>query len=87
MLAVFAILSVFLSALEVGLATRMLQDNGPFQRVSYGFTLVALIAIVASVAIVFLVWLWLFWYYLLSTWWHDKAVDRRRREAELYALK
>jgi hypothetical protein len=33
MLAVFAILSVFLSALQVGLATPMLQDGGEFQRV------------------------------------------------------
>jgi hypothetical protein len=79
MLAVFAILSVFLSALQVGLATRMLQDNGPFQRVSYGFALASVSAVVASIALVFFVLLGLFWYYLISTWSNDRAVDRGRR--------
>ena len=81
MLAVFAVLSVFLSALQVGLATRMLQDDGVFQSVSYGFALAAVVAVVASVAVVFFVWLGLFWYYLLSTRRYDKAVDRRRGNA------
>ncbi|KAH8721574.1 hypothetical protein GQ44DRAFT_622962 [Phaeosphaeriaceae sp. PMI808] len=79
MLAVFAILSVFLSALQVGLATTMLQSNGPFQEVSYGFSIASLVAIVAGVVLIFLVWLSLFFYYLLSTWRNDRAVDRRRR--------
>lgn len=78
MLAVFAVLSVILSALQVGLATCMLQDNGTFQSVSYGFALAALVAVVGSVAVVFFVWLGLFWYYLLSTRRYAKAVDRRR---------
>ncbi|KAF2175381.1 hypothetical protein K469DRAFT_680132 [Zopfia rhizophila CBS 207.26] len=76
MLAVFAVLSVFLSALQVGLATRMLQDNGPFQRVSYGFALASVIAVVGSIALVFFVWLGLFWYCLISTWSNDRAVNR-----------
>lgn len=38
MLAVLAILSVFLSALQMGLAIIMLQDNGMFQRALYSFT-------------------------------------------------
>ena len=71
MLAVFAILSVFLSALQVGLATKMLQGNEPFQKVSYGFAIASLIAVVASVIMVIFVWLGLFWYYLLSTWRND----------------
>ncbi|XP_014553240.1 hypothetical protein COCVIDRAFT_53596, partial [Bipolaris victoriae FI3] len=60
MLAVFAILSVVLSALQVGLATTTLQGNKPFQSASYGFTITSLVAVVASVAAVFLVWLVLF---------------------------
>ncbi|CZR65419.1 uncharacterized protein PAC_15319 [Phialocephala subalpina] len=81
MLAVFAVLSVFLSALQVGLATRILQDNGTFQSVSYGFALAAVVSVVGSVAVVFFVWLGLFWYYLLSTRRYAKAVDRRRDNA------
>lgn len=80
MLAVFAILSVFLSALQVGLAT-MLQSNRLFQDVSYRFAIASLVAIVASVVLLFLVWLGLFMYYLLSTWRNDRAVDRRRRSS------
>jgi hypothetical protein len=78
MLAVFAIFSVFLSALQVGLATMKLQSNGPFQSVSYGFAIASLVSLVASVILVFFVWLCLFWYYLLSTWQNDRAVDHRR---------
>lgn len=78
MLAVFVILSVFLSALQVGLGTTTLQSNRSFQRMSYGFTIVSLAALVTSVILVFLVWMGLFWYYLLSTWQNDRAVDRRR---------
>jgi hypothetical protein len=81
MLAVFAILSVFLSALQVGLATTMLQSSGPFQEVSYGFAIASLVAVVASVVLVFLVWFSLFLYYLLSTWRNDRAVDRRRQSS------
>jgi hypothetical protein len=78
LLAVFAILSVFLSALQVGLATTMLQDNQLFQTASYRFTIVSLVAVVASVIVVCSVWLGLFCYYLLVAWRNDRAVNRRR---------
>ena len=79
MLAVFAILSVLLSALQAGLATTALQDNGPFQKAVYGFTIASMIAVVAIVVLVFIVWLALFCYHLLFTWQNDRAVDLRRR--------
>jgi hypothetical protein len=78
MLAVFAVLSVVLSALQVGLATVMLQGNGPFQSASYGFTVFSLVAMVASVLVVSSVWVGLFCYYLLVTWRNDRAVNRKR---------
>ena len=81
LLAIFAILSIFLSALQVGLSTTTLQSNGPFQRVSYGFTVASLVTIMTSIAIVFSTWLGLFWYYLLSTWQYSKAVSHRRGTA------
>lgn len=82
-LVVFAVLSVFLSALQVGLATPKLQGSGPFQKISYGFVLASLFSVVASIALVFLLWLGLFWYHLLTTRWYNKAVDRRRQNGVL----
>jgi hypothetical protein len=82
MLAVFATLSVLLSALQVGLATSELQNNGSFQRASYGFTIAALVAVLASAATFFVVWLGLFWYHLLSSWWYNRAVECKRRGSE-----
>lgn len=79
MLVVFGIFSVFLSALQVGLATRKLQGNRHFQDVSYVFAIISLVALGACVLLVFSVWLALFWYHLLSTWRNDRRVDRRRR--------
>ncbi|KAF1957425.1 hypothetical protein CC80DRAFT_491538 [Byssothecium circinans] len=79
MLAIFVVLSVFLSALQVGLTTYVLQDNGTFQRFSYIFVIAAVVAVAASGTLVFLAWLGLFWYHLLSTQRHDRAVDCRRR--------
>jgi hypothetical protein len=79
-IAVFAIFSVFLSALQVGLATSILQNEGVFQRVSYGFTVVAMILVLVSIVLVLLLWIGLFWYYLLSTWWNNRVVDFRRQK-------
>lgn len=81
MLAVFVVLSVFLSTLQVRFATHILQGNKAFQSVSYGFALAAVLAIMGSVIVVFFVWLGLFWYYLLSARHYAKAVDRRKGNA------
>jgi uncharacterized protein HemY len=78
MIAVFAILSVLLSALQVGLGTRALQDDNVYQQAAYGCTVFVAAAIVASAVVVFAVWFLLFWYYLCSTWRYNRAVDRRR---------
>jgi hypothetical protein len=78
MLAVFAILSVVLSALQVGLATTTLQGKRLFQNTSYRFTITSLVAVAAGLIAVFLVWLSLFCYHLLVTWLNDRDVKRRR---------
>jgi hypothetical protein len=78
-LAMFAVLSVLLSALQVGLATSVLQNNHDFQRVSYGLTVSVLVAVAASAVTVLVVWLVLFWYHLLSSWWYDRKIQHRRR--------
>ncbi|KAH8689249.1 hypothetical protein GQ44DRAFT_250597 [Phaeosphaeriaceae sp. PMI808] len=54
MLGIFAVLSVLLSALQLGLATTMLQGNQSFQKASYGFAIASLVAGAASVLLVFL---------------------------------
>ncbi|KAF2010867.1 hypothetical protein BU24DRAFT_398901 [Aaosphaeria arxii CBS 175.79] len=76
LLVLFAMFSVTLSALQVGLATPNLQKNHSFGVASYGFTIATLIFIVISVAIAFLSWVFLFWYHLLSTWWNDRKKGR-----------
>lgn len=89
MLAVFALFSVFLSALQVGQSTNKLENNRAFQRISYGFVVASLVALGASVALIFAVWLILAGYYLFSTLRNNSAVERRRtnfsdRESALY---
>jgi hypothetical protein len=78
MVTAFLTLTVFLSALQVGLATSSLQQNETFQKVSYGFAITSLVAVVISVVLILSVWLGLFSYHLISTWHNDRAVARGR---------
>jgi len=78
LLAVFAYMTVILSALQVGLATTKLQISEAFQRGSYGFSFACIVAVLASVAAIFIVWAVLFVYHLLSTRNYYKAVVRKR---------
>ncbi|OAL07675.1 hypothetical protein IQ06DRAFT_264841 [Phaeosphaeriaceae sp. SRC1lsM3a] len=72
LLAVFAIFSVALSALQVGLATSALQNDRNFENASYGFVVAALVSIVACVSVPFFIWFLLFWYHLLSAFLTNK---------------
>lgn len=78
LLAVFAYLTIILSALQVGLATSVLQGSEAFQSASYGFAVTSVAAVAASVFAVFLVWLYLFVYHLFSAWRYNKHVSRKR---------
>jgi hypothetical protein len=78
LLAVFAYLTIILSALQVGLATTLLQENDAFQSASYGFAVTSVVAVAVSVFAIFLVWLFLFVYHLFSAWRNDKRVHHRR---------
>jgi uncharacterized membrane protein len=80
LLAVFAYLTVVLSALQVGTATGALQQNEAFQSAAYGFAVTSVVAVVASVFFIFLVWLFLFVYHLHSTSQYNKKVARDRAE-------
>jgi hypothetical protein len=76
--AVFATFSVLLSALQVGLATSILQTNAPFQTIAYDFTIVSLVIVSVGVILIFVTWVVLFWYHLLSSWRYNKATKRKR---------
>jgi hypothetical protein len=78
LLAVFAYLSIILSALQVGLATTSLQGSESFQLASYGFTVTSVVAVAVSVFAIFLVWLFLFVYHLLTVWRYNRYVSRKR---------
>jgi hypothetical protein len=78
LLAVFAYLTVILSALQVGLATSVLQGSEAFQSASYGFAVTSVVAVAVSVFAIFLVWLFLFVYHVFSAWRNDRHVSRKR---------
>lgn len=78
MLAVFAVISVILSALQVGLGTTELQGNRAFERFSYGFAVTSLVAVAVALAAVTFVWLVLFVYHLSMTRRNDRAVRHER---------
>lgn len=70
---VLAYIVVVLSAMQVGLATKALEDNKAFEAASYGFTVFALVASLAAVMTVFAVFLCLFVYHWIQTARHVKA--------------
>lgn len=79
LLAVFAVVSVALSAMQVGLSTTY--SGGSFNKASYGFTVASLFAILVAAVALFMVWISLFVYHLLSTRINNERVMRTRRNA------
>lgn len=67
LVAVFAYLSVLLSALQLAMSTEGLASSRAFQNLSLGIAAASTAAVFGSVAIILLLWSVLFWYYLLST--------------------
>jgi len=67
LLSAFVCISVILSAIQVGLATQRLNNNLPFENLSYGAALLALAVVFLGGGVVWLVWFSLFGYHLLST--------------------
>ncbi|GFF32458.1 hypothetical protein IFM58399_03218 [Aspergillus lentulus] len=72
--AVFAYLTVGLSAMQVGLGTQKLQDNHVFQQGSQRFAVASLILLAASVALIFIIWVFLFCFHFL---WAMQSLKRR----------
>lgn len=67
LLSVFVCITVILSAMQLGLATQRLDDNPPFERLSYSTALLAIAAVFLGAGLVRPVWFSLFCYHLLST--------------------
>jgi len=63
----FAYLSIVLSAMQVGLATYQLKDNGDFNKGSYGFAVLSIIFPVAITAIALLLYIVLWLYHVITT--------------------
>lgn len=80
LLAVFAILSVVLSAMQVVLAAA--RGGQALENASYGFSIASLFVAAGSVLAGLLVWVSLFVYYLISTTANNrKVISERRRFA------
>ncbi|KAK3389797.1 hypothetical protein B0H63DRAFT_104188 [Podospora didyma] len=77
LLGVFIYLNVILTALQVGLATRVLQESEQFQNISYAVILISILGLALGVVLILLVWVTLFCYHLLSTLALTKEVRRR----------
>ncbi|KAI0155132.1 hypothetical protein GGR57DRAFT_88700 [Xylariaceae sp. FL1272] len=66
-LAVFVYFSVFLSALQVALATERLGTNNAFQSFAFGIAILAIAFVLVAIAMVLLVWCSLFSFHFLSS--------------------
>ena len=77
LLAVFAFMSVALSAMQVVLAGT--SDGQAFENASYGFSIAVLFLAAGTVFVVFLIWAVLFVYHLLSAQMNNRRVMRERK--------
>lgn len=78
LLAVFAYVTVMLSAMQVGLSTTRLQVSEAFQKGSYGFAVASIVAVLGSVVVILFVWAGLFVYHLVSTRNYYRVIARKR---------
>ena len=86
LLASFAYFAVVLSALQVGLATDMLQSNRYFQKVSCGFSVISLAFVAVVTMTLILTWLILTAFHYTSAKLYHWRVQKRRARACACAL-
>ncbi|PMD61108.1 uncharacterized protein K444DRAFT_642316 [Hyaloscypha bicolor E] len=77
LLAVFAFMSLGLSAMQVVLAST--RNNWAFENASYGFSIAALFLAAGTVSVVLLIWAILFVYHLLSAQINNRQVMQERK--------
>jgi hypothetical protein len=78
LLAVFAHVTVILSAMQVGLATERLQGSRPFQDASWGFAVTSIIIVIAIIWIILTFWAVPFWFHMCTTRQYVKGTEIRR---------
>lgn len=78
LLAVFAFVTVMLSAMQVGLGTAKLQNSEAFQESTYGFAVASIMAVLGSVVLIFVVWAALFIFHLVTAWNYYSVTSRER---------
>lgn len=76
LIAVFAFMSVVLSAMQVTLAT--VRGGKAFEDTSYGFSIASLVVVAGIVLTALLLWAVLFGYNLASAWMNNRRVMRER---------
>ncbi|KAK4657142.1 hypothetical protein QC762_0042850 [Podospora pseudocomata] len=69
-------ITIALTAMQVGLATRTLADNDAFQSVSYGFTVFSILGPIAAVGLIVLV----FCYMFIHNWAATVAYGKKRQQ-------
>ncbi|KAJ9660143.1 hypothetical protein H2201_007050 [Coniosporium apollinis] len=67
LITIFAYITIVLSAMQVGLATTKLQDNGRFQQAAYGFTIFSILAPLIALGIAASLFVLLFVANLIAT--------------------
>lgn len=78
--AVFAYVSVILSAMQVGLGIDQLQGNQGFQQVSRWLTIGSLVLCAFSFGLILVVWNFLFFFHVIWAWRNSKQTRYRRTE-------
>jgi hypothetical protein len=86
-LALFAYITVVLSAMQVGLATERLQSDRHFQMVSSGFTIASVVAVTCVIGMMLLVWVVLFCYHMFSAIQYTKHAHKRYESDDDLPLK
>lgn len=80
LLAVFAVFSVVLSGMQVGLATDQLGRDATFHRVSHGFAVFSLAATAGFLLLMVLTWVVLMSYFYISAKLYHHRIQSLRRE-------
>lgn len=79
-LAAFIYITVILSAMQVGLATSVLQNDVQFQNLSYGIAVTAIVIVAAAIVLMLGIWVVLFWFHLCSTIRYSTRETAKRRK-------
>jgi len=81
LLVAFVYITIVLTAMQVGLATNQLSQDGRFQHASYGFTIFSILAPLIGIIVIVLALSGLFAFNLLATVSFKKEVESKRQKS------